>query len=130
MGATAELRRRGLKRKQDEMELMAWGVCNDGGSIRFEHEGQGHEVRELGSVKTMGALITTYAESVIAVRFMMSQADRAGLTWFAVHALTEATWREIGGSYGASFQETQVTGIPWHVCHGWERVPESSQRDA
>ena len=49
----------------------------DGGIINFEHEGQGCEVRDVKSMKAMGALVTTEADSKSALRFTMSQTDKS-----------------------------------------------------
>ena len=67
------------------MEEGGDGVCGiaelrkemDGGNINFEYEGQGYEVREIESMKAMMALTTAEADSMSALMFRMSQADKA-----------------------------------------------------
>ena len=67
------------------MEEGGDGVCGiaelrkgmGGGNINFEYEGQEYVVCEIESMKAMMALTTAEAASMSALRFRMSQADKA-----------------------------------------------------
>ena len=59
------------------MELISWGFYEDVGDLHIEDGGKKYVIREVETLKAMGALITEEADSVSAMKFRMNQADKA-----------------------------------------------------
>ena len=75
--ATEELKKRGLDWKEDEMELISWGFYEEMGDIHLEDGGKKYVIKEVATLKAMGALISKEAESMSALKFRMNKADKA-----------------------------------------------------
>ena len=75
--ATEELKKRGLDWKEDEMELISWSFYEGVGDLHIEDRGKKYVIKEVATLKAMGALISTEADSMSALKFRMNKADKA-----------------------------------------------------
>ena len=75
--ATEELEKRGLDWKEEEMELISWGIYEDAGDLHFEDGGKKYVIGEVETLKAMGALMSKEADSMSAMKFRMNKADKA-----------------------------------------------------
>ena len=75
--ATENLKKRGLDWKEDKMELISW--CLDGkiGDLKIAGGGKEYMIKEVDSLRTMGAPVTKEADSMSDMRFRMNKADMA-----------------------------------------------------
>ena len=74
---TEELKKRGLDWKEDQMELISWGLCEEVGDPHVEDGGKNYVIKEVASLKAMRALITKEADSMSAMKFRMNKADKS-----------------------------------------------------
>ena len=75
--ATEELKKKGLDWKEDQMELISWGLDEKIGDLKIEEGGKEHVIKEVDSLKTLGAIITKKADSKSAMKFRMNKAGKA-----------------------------------------------------
>ena len=61
----------------DQMELISWGLEEKVEDPKIEEGGKEYRIKEVDSLRTMGALITKEADSMTAMKFRMNKADKA-----------------------------------------------------
>ena len=71
--ATEELKKKGLDWKEEEMQLMSRGFCEEIGDIHLENGGKKYVIKEVTTMQAMGALISEEADSMSA----LNKADKA-----------------------------------------------------
>ena len=74
--ATENLKKRGLDWKEDRMELISWGFDGNIGDLKIEEGGKEYMIKEVDSLRTVGALVTKETDSMSAMRFRMNKADK------------------------------------------------------
>ena len=71
--ATEKLKKKGLDWKEEEMQLMSWGFCEEIEDIHLENGGKKYLIKEVTTLQAMGALIWEEADSMSA----LNKADKA-----------------------------------------------------
>ena len=66
--ATGRLKERGLDWKEDEMELIFWSLEEKVEDLKIVEGGKKYIMKEVDSLRTMGALMTREADSMSAVQ--------------------------------------------------------------
>ena len=59
------------------MELISWDLEEKVGDLKIQEGGKEYMIKEVDSLRTVGALITKKAESMSAMKFRMNKADKA-----------------------------------------------------
>ena len=59
------------------MELISWDLYEDAGDQHIEDGGKKDVIKEVETLKAMGALISKEADSMSALKFRMNKADKA-----------------------------------------------------
>ena len=70
--ATEELKKKGLDWKEEEMELISWGVYEEMGDIHLGNSDKKYVIKEVETLHAMGALISKEADSTSALKFRMN----------------------------------------------------------
>ena len=76
-GVTARLKERSLGWKEDQLEMISWGLEEKVEYFGIVEGGKEYRIKEVDSLKAMGALITREADSMSAMKFQMNKADKA-----------------------------------------------------
>ena len=74
---TEELKKKGFDWKEDQMELISWGLSEKVGDLHAEDGRKKYVIRAVEAFKAMGALITKEADSMSSMKFPMNKADKA-----------------------------------------------------
>ena len=85
--AIKNLNKRSLGWKEGEMELISWGLDGSIGDVKIVEDGKAYMIKEVDSLRTLGALIKKEADSLSAMRFRMNKADKA--MWMDMKFLRE-----------------------------------------
>ena len=112
--ATEELKKRGLDWKEDEMELISWGFYEEVRDLHIEDGGKKYVIKEVATLKAMGALISTEADSMSAVKFRMNKADKA--LWIDIKIYKNKGIA--AGSKHTRYREV-VQSCILHSCESW-----------
>ena len=112
--ATENLNGRGLDWKEDQMELISWGREKQVGDLEIEEGGKKYMIKEVDSLRTMGALITKEADSMSAMKFRINKADKGmwmGMKFFKNKRIAE-------GRKHRRYREV-VQSCILHSCESW-----------
>ena len=112
--AAGNLKARGVDWKEDQMELISWGREEQVGDLEIEEGGKEYMIKEVDSLRTMGALITKEADSMSALKFRMSKADKA--LWMEMNFQKNYVIAEEGKH--TRYREV-VRSCLLHSCESW-----------
>ena len=100
--ATGSMKKRGSDWKEGQMELISWGLDEKIGELKIDEGGKEYVIKEVDSLRTVGALITKEADSMSAMRFRINTADKA--MWKGYQILQEQG--DCGGKQTRYIQES------------------------